>query len=79
MTDADSQDRELLVDGFVDDSVAPHSKPPKTAELALESRPSRRLVSQPVDRFNQAGPLLNIDRPERLGGATLDLDRVAHA
>ena len=69
MTDTDDQDRELLMDGFVDDSVASHPKPPKTSELTLESRPSRWLVGQPVDRFDQPGPLLDIDLPERLGGA----------
>ena len=78
MSDAYDQDGELLVDGFVDDSVASHAKPSQTSEFALEGRTSRWLVGQSVDRFDQASPLRDVDSPESLRGATLDLDRVGH-
>ncbi len=79
MADADDQNRELSVDRLVDDPVASYPKPSQSPELSFERGASRRFMSQPVDRLDQSGPLLGLDPPESLGGATLDLDRVAHA
>lgn len=40
MSDAHDQDGQLLVDGFVDDSIAAYTKPSQTSELALQGRTS---------------------------------------
>jgi hypothetical protein len=79
MTDADDQNRQLLVDSLVDDPIASHAKPPQAAELPLEGSPRGRLISESVDGFDQAPSISRIDAPQEPGGARLDLDRVAHA
>ena len=79
MADADDQDRELIVDRLVDDPVASYPKPSQSPELSFERCARRRFMSQSVDGLDQPGSLLSFDPPERLGSATLDLDRVAHA
>jgi hypothetical protein len=79
MTDADDQNGQFLVEGFVDDPIASHAKPAQPAELPLECSPRGGVISESVDGFDQEPSISRTDATEGLCGAALDLDRVAHA
>lgn len=74
--DANNQDGELLVTGFVYDPVATHAQPSQATELALEDRTRRRFACQSVDRLHDATTIAGIDPLECLGGARFNPDRV---
>ncbi len=79
MSDTDYQNQELVVDRLVDDPIAADSEPSQTTELTLEGTPSGRFRGKPIDSLDEALTVDRISPSQRLGCATLDLNRVGQA
>ena len=79
MADTHDEYDECIVQHFVHDAVVADAHPPQAPEIPLQGTSRQRLLSESVDRVEDALPV-SLRHPIQLPGrAPLDPDRVVHA